>query len=90
MKPFKEPLRPGEEMGIEIEVRKADGVKCPRCWNYHTVGGNPQELCDRCISAILEGLPHWVETGVFTQEQADDFRAEVRAMVNRWKSASAS
>jgi Zinc finger found in FPG and IleRS len=72
-------------MGLEIKVEKADGQKCPRCWNYHTVRGNPQELCDRCISAILEGLPYWVENGTFTQEQADEFRAEVKTMVNRWK-----
>jgi len=76
---------PGEALGLEIKVEHADGAKCPRCWKYHTVQGNPQGLCDPCISAILEGLPHWVATGVFTQEQADDFRAEVRKMVERWK-----
>lgn len=76
---------PGAALGLEIKVEKADGAKCPRCWNYHTVQGNPQGICDRCVLAILEGLPYWVETGVFTQEQADEFRAEVKAMVNRWK-----
>lgn len=80
--------QPGAALGLEIKVERADGQKCPRCWNYHTVQGNPQELCDRCVSAILEGLPYWVETGVFTQAQADEFRAEVRAMVNRWKATS--
>jgi hypothetical protein len=84
-KPFKEALEPGEALGIKIEVTKADGAKCPRCWNYHTVQGNPQGLCDRCISSILEGLPYWVANGTFTQEQADEFRAEVKAMVDRWK-----
>jgi len=85
-KPFKEPLKPGEALGlVEIKVKKADGAKCPRCWHYHTVQGNPQGLCDRCIASILEGLPDWVAEGVFTQEQADGFRAEVQAMCNRWK-----
>ena len=84
-KPFKEALAPGAAMGLEIKVEHADGAKCPRCWHYHTVQGNPQGLCDRCIINILEGLPHWVATGVFTQEQADEFRAEVRAMVDRLK-----
>jgi len=85
VKPFKEPLKPGETLGIEIEVQKAPGEKCPRCWHYHTVQGNPQGLCDKCVRAILEGLPYWVETGVFTQEQADDFRAECRKMTERWR-----
>jgi hypothetical protein len=87
-KPKYEPLAPGEALGINIRVEKADGQKCPRCWKYHTVRGNPQELCDGCISAILEGLPYWVEKGVFTQEQADEFRAECKAMANRWKATS--
>src|SRR6266849_4570333 len=68
-KPFKEPLAPGAALGLEITVEKADGAKCPRCWKYHTVQGNPQGICDGCVIAILEGLPYWVETGVFTQEQ---------------------
>jgi hypothetical protein len=84
-KPFKEPLEPGEALGLKITVTKADGAKCPRCWKYHTVIGNPQGICDGCVISILEGLPYWVETGVFTQEQADEFRAEVKAMVDRWR-----
>lgn len=83
-------MKPGEAMGLEIEVAHADGEKCPRCWNWHTVRGNPQNLCDRCIGNILEGLDDWVERGQMTQEQADGFRAEVRAMVDRWKAHSAS
>ncbi|RMH37393.1 MAG: isoleucine--tRNA ligase [Nitrospirae bacterium] len=42
-------------LGIQVEVRKADGQKCERCWNYRlTVGSNPDHptLCDRCLEAI--------------------------------------
>ncbi len=40
---------------IAIEVLKADGKKCVRCWNYRPyVGENKThpELCDRCVEAI--------------------------------------
>lgn len=51
----------------------ADFVKCPRCWNYHTVrlnfGHTPEEvaadsalanekLCDDCQDLILTKFPH--------------------------------
>ena len=40
---------------IFIEVTKANGSKCARCWRYQTsVGANAAhpELCDRCVEAI--------------------------------------
>ena len=40
---------------IAIEVSKADGVKCQRCWNYsHSVGNDKSHplICDRCREAI--------------------------------------
>jgi isoleucyl-tRNA synthetase len=40
---------------IAIEVEKAGGRKCERCWNYSaTVGENKEHagLCRRCVSAI--------------------------------------
>jgi len=43
---------------IKIEVAKADGVKCPRCWNYsQEVGTNPLHplICDNCLKAITGG-----------------------------------
>lgn len=40
---------------ITIEVDKAGGAKCVRCWNYSTsVGSNKSHnlICDRCLKAI--------------------------------------
>jgi len=72
-------------MPVEVKVERANGSKCPRCWNYHTVQGNPQGVCERCVLSVLEVLPQAVAEGRVTQEDADEFRVEVRAMVNRWK-----
>jgi len=44
--------------GLAVEVRKAPGEKCERCWNYSTqVGKNPSypTVCERC-SAVLREL----------------------------------
>ncbi|HSE84286.1 MAG TPA: isoleucine--tRNA ligase [Thermodesulfobacteriota bacterium] len=51
-----------EIKGLKIEVRKAPGEKCERCWTYRTtVGENPDypTLCDRCIG-------HLNETGIIS------------------------
>jgi isoleucyl-tRNA synthetase len=43
------------ETGIMVDVEKAHGTKCERCWNYRTsVGTSPEHptLCDRCVEAI--------------------------------------
>jgi isoleucyl-tRNA synthetase len=40
-----------------IEVKRADGVKCERCWNYSThVGENSDypTVCERCVAALAE------------------------------------
>jgi len=47
---------PGKELPI-IEVDRAPGHKCIRCWKYYDhVGSNPQhpELCDRCTQVVLD------------------------------------
>ena len=38
----------GEE--LSAEVRKTTAEKCPRCWNYRELGGNPNhpDVCERC------------------------------------------
>ena len=41
--------------GLRIAVRKADGDKCERCWNYSDfVGKNPEfpTICDRCSASV--------------------------------------
>ena len=48
---------PGTEDGPQIEVLKADGSKCERCWNYSVKIGEDSAwptLCERCIPAIQE------------------------------------
>ena len=43
---------------VHVEVRKADGAKCDRCWNYSTHVGedkNYPAVCERC-SAVLKEL----------------------------------
>ncbi len=44
-----------EKFGVEIQ--KADGAKCERCWNYSTQVGEFSEfptVCERCHSALTE------------------------------------
>ena len=44
--------------GVHIEVKKADGAKCDRCWNYSTHVGEDHAyptVCERC-SAVLKEL----------------------------------
>jgi len=44
--------------GIHVEVKKADGLKCERCWNYSTHVGEDKKyptVCERC-SAVLREL----------------------------------
>ena len=41
--------------GLKIQVLRADGDKCPRCWNYATtIGQSPAylTLCHRCAAAL--------------------------------------
>lgn len=37
-------------------------VKCPRCWHYHTVILNFDQLCDRCCHVMQEAWPHHPST----------------------------
>jgi len=44
--------------GVHVEVKKADGTKCERCWNYSTRVGEDKSyptVCERC-SAFLKEL----------------------------------
>jgi isoleucyl-tRNA synthetase len=43
--------------GVNVQVKKADGPKCERCWNYSTlVGENPNypTVCERCSAVLKE------------------------------------
>ena len=42
---------------VHVEVRKADGLKCERCWNYSTRVGedaNYPTVCERCAAVLKE------------------------------------
>jgi isoleucyl-tRNA synthetase len=44
--------------GVHVEVKKAEGTKCDRCWNYSTHVGEDKTyptVCERC-SAVLREL----------------------------------
>jgi isoleucyl-tRNA synthetase len=44
--------------GVHVEVKKADGAKCERCWNYSTHVGEDKAyptVCERC-SAVLKQI----------------------------------
>ena len=48
-------LASDEALGMSVNVVKAEGEKCERCWNYRaSVGSVPEHptLCDRCIEAV--------------------------------------
>jgi len=42
------------------EARKLDSdtySKCPRCYTYHSVRGNFDNLCDACAETIVKNFP---------------------------------
>jgi len=42
---------------VTVDVVKADGQKCERCWHWETdVGSNPEHptICGRCVAAVKE------------------------------------
>jgi len=44
-----------EDAIVEVDVERAPGGKCQRCWNYRpSVGANPElpDVCDRCAAAL--------------------------------------
>ena len=43
--------------GVHVEVKKAEGLKCERCWNYSTHVGedkNHPTVCERCSAVLKE------------------------------------
>jgi isoleucyl-tRNA synthetase len=46
---------------LNIDVMKADGIKCGRCWNYSAEVGQDKEfstLCERCAPAVRTMANH--------------------------------
>jgi len=46
-----------DEKEVRVEVLRADGKKCERCWNYDvSVGRHPehQAICQRCVEAVTQ------------------------------------
>lgn len=42
---------------LKVEVRKAVGAKCERCWNYSVRVGESEKfptVCERCVAALTE------------------------------------
>ena len=55
--PLNGPVPSENSDAFDAEVRRADGAKCERCWNYSThVGENTEfpTLCERCVAALAE------------------------------------
>jgi len=50
-------LTQAETGEVSIKVRRADGQKCDRCWNYSTRVGESTRyptVCERCVAALAE------------------------------------
>jgi len=46
-----------ESGDVAVKVRRADGQKCERCWNYSTRVGESARyptVCERCVEALAE------------------------------------
>ena len=46
-----------EEDAFDIEIQKAHGEKCERCWNYSARVGESEKyksVCERCVAALSE------------------------------------
>ena len=42
---------------LKVEIQKADGQKCERCWNYSVHVGEFEKyptVCERCFAALSE------------------------------------
>lgn len=45
-----------------ITAAPSRGLKCPRCWHYHHVKANHDNLCDRCCLVMMADFPLHEET----------------------------
>jgi isoleucyl-tRNA synthetase len=52
---FENSLALDTSLEISVDIDKADGLKCERCWNYRPAVGTFKDhptLCDRCVEAV--------------------------------------
>lgn len=70
---------------LKVEVFKADGVKCPRCWRYAGIPELPQGICDRCAKALLESnaTNYSNHQNPISDEDFTSFQEEIRAAYRR-------
>ena len=48
--------------GLRVEVMKAEGVRCPRCWQWTPEGRlNHDHLCDACCAVLLAEFPAYTD-----------------------------
>ncbi len=50
-------LAESDQNQLGLEVNRADGEKCERCWNYSTLVGKSERyptVCERCVAALEE------------------------------------
>jgi isoleucyl-tRNA synthetase len=48
------------EGALRVEVTKADGTKCERCWHFETDVSEHTEhptICGRCAEAVKQVVP---------------------------------
>jgi isoleucyl-tRNA synthetase len=51
------PGDPNRSAEVCLEIARADGAKCERCWNYSTHVGESADyptVCERCVAALAE------------------------------------
>ncbi len=56
-----DPLAEDPAGPLRIEVKRADGAKCERCWNYSVHVGESAEyptVCERCLPVVIARLGH--------------------------------
>jgi len=56
--PLPQPLVESHGDGVHIQVAKAEGQKCGRCWHYTTDRGQAADhpnLCGRCVGILEQG-----------------------------------
>jgi isoleucyl-tRNA synthetase len=54
---FDGPVRSEHPFPFHVEILRADGTKCERCWNYSTHVGESADyptVCERCVKALNE------------------------------------